>query len=63
MFTKEQRPTRVYKVFFEHIPTGNIDYLYLEGTSSEEVSRGLLAMLGKDYDLLKSISVKAADLN
>ena len=63
MFTKEQRPTRVYKVFFEHIPSGNIDYVYVEGTNSEEASSGLLAILGKDYDLVKSISVKRNDLN
>lgn len=45
------------------MPTGNIDYIYVESTNSEDASSGLLAILGKDYDLVKSISVKRADLN
>ena len=64
MFTKtEVRPLRVYRVLFEHKPTGIMDYIFAEGTSSNEVSSSIMDRLGQEYDLIICVSVKKIDLN
>ena len=64
MFTKnELKPMKVYKVIFEHIPTGIISSIFVESTNSNDAGISVLNHLGKDYDLLKSISTRPNDLN
>lgn len=63
MFTKEVRPVKIYRVIFENMVTGSLDWILIEATSSEEASSWVLAKLGNDYDLIKCMSVKTKDLN
>jgi hypothetical protein len=63
MFTKESRPIRVYKVVFEHIPTGIYSTLYVENVSAFEAGQSVMAQLGKEYDLIMSTYTTKNDLN
>lgn len=63
MFTNEVKPVKVYKVVFEHLPTGIFSSLYVESHSAYEAGQGVIMKLGKEYDLIKSIYVTKDDLN
>ncbi len=63
MFTKESRPVRVYKVVFEHIPTGIYSTIYVENVSAYEAGQSVLSQLGKEYDLIMSTYTIKNDLN
>lgn len=64
MFTKNEiRPLRVYRVLFEHKPTGIMDHIFVESTSSNEASTSVLNHLGQEYDLIICVSVKKNDLS
>lgn len=63
MYTKETKPTRIYKVVFENIVTGSVDFILVESTSAEEAGYTIIERLGNDYDLIKCISVKSKELN
>lgn len=63
MYTKDGKPMKVYKVTFEHIPTGILQTVFVESIGSNEAGQSVLANLGEEYDLLMSIYVKPRDLN
>lgn len=63
MFTKETRPMKVYKVVFEHLPTGIFSVVYVESTSSYDAGQTIINQLGKEYDLIKSCYVTKDELN
>lgn len=63
MFTKEIKPTRVYKVVVENMITGDFETFLVEATNTHEASDGIINKLGKDYDLIKCISTKPSELN
>lgn len=63
MYTKEERPVKVYKVIFEHLPTGIYSTVYVEHTSAFNAGQSVLAGLGSEYDLIMSTYVTSNDLN
>ena len=64
MFTKNEIKTKkVYKVTVEHLSTGIILNIFVQAFNSNDAGIAVLADLGNDYDLLKSISTRPNDLN
>jgi hypothetical protein len=65
MFTNKDtiKPIKVYRVLFEHRPTGITDHMFIESTSSYEASTSIMNRLGNEYDLIICVSVKKNRLN
>ena len=64
MYTnKDFKASHVYKVTFEHLPTGHVMSISVESTSAFQAGESVISSLGDNYDLVQAILVHSSDLN